>query len=219
MTYSVRFTEKMIGAFTFGEHDYQAGYRSTGSAGDAGHAAGGALMFRLTIATEDMDGFLADPTHPGVAHAYVESDVLGGRRPVEAGLFNLFVDDGPATRHMLYRLYFSDSTGRPLTLAGFKNVKPGPLTKVWPETSTLYVRVLSGHIPVADGGESADDGVVGSGILRIRPVDFAWQLSTFRASGPSLSGRGHALDSFGRLFLSELWQVFDPFRPGSHRGT
>jgi cholesterol oxidase len=209
MAYSVQFTEKVIGTFAFGEHDYVAGYRTSRG---PGAVPGGPLMFRLTIRTDDIERFVADPVHAGVANGYVQSDALGGRLPVQAGLFNLFVDEGPATRHMLYRLFFSDSTGRDLTLAGFKNVRPGPLTKVWPETSTLYVRVLDGHVPVSDGGQSADEGVVGSGILRIRPLDFAQQLTTFRGNGPSLAGRLEALDSFGQLFMSELWQVFDPLR-------
>jgi cholesterol oxidase len=97
-------------------------------------------------------------------------------------------------------------------LAGYKDVIPGPITKVWPETSTLYTRVLAGHVPVTDGGESSLQGVVGSGILRIRPLDFAWQLTTFRVHGPSRRGELMAFDAFGRLFLGELWQVFDPFR-------
>ena len=216
MSYAVQFSEKMIGAFTFGAQDYDAGYQSGLG---RGAVPGGGLMFRLTIRTDDIDAFVADRAHAAVARGYVQSDALGGRLPVEDGLFNLFVDEGPATRHMLYRLYFSDSTGRPLTLAGFKDVRPGPLTKVWPETSTLYVRVLNGHVPVTDGGQSAREGVVGSGLLRIRPLDFAWQLSTFRSRGPSLAGELRALDSFGRLFLAELWQVFDPLRPGSRHAA
>ena len=161
MTYSVQFTEKMIGAFTFGSEDYQAG---SPSGLGRGSLAGGALMFRLTIRTDDIDSFVADRVHAAVAQGYVQADVLGGRLPVQQGLFNLFVDEGSAVRHMLYRLYFSDRTGRPLTLAGFKDVRPGPLTKVWPETSTLYVRVLDGHVPVTDGGQSAREGIVGSGV-------------------------------------------------------
>ena len=207
MPYHLQFSEKMIGAFTFGETDYRKGYTS-------GLQRGGDLMFRLTISTSDVDAFVADPEHLGVAVGYVQSEVLGGRRPVETGAFNLFVDDGPHTRHMLYRLYFSDANDRPLTLAGFKNVRPGPITSVWPETSTLYVRVLSGHVPVTDGGEASDADVVGSGILRIRPLDFAWQLSTFRVHGPNRKGELQAFDAFGRLFLGELWQVFDPLRRG-----
>ena len=205
MTYSLQFTERMTGAFSFGEADYRAGYA-------AGRTAGNRLSFRLTIAADDVDAFLADPRHPAAATGYVDCDPLGGRFPVTDGAFDLFTDAGPATRHMLYRLYFADATGRPLTLAGYKDVRPGPLTAVWPETSTLYARVLNGHVPVEDGGENRTEGLVGSGILRILPTDFAWQLTTFRVHGPTLAGRVEALDSFGQLFLSELWQVFGPVR-------
>jgi cholesterol oxidase len=210
MTYSLQFTERMTGAFTFAEADYRAGY-------EAGQKTGNRLLFRLTIAAGDVDSFIADPEHGAVASGYVECDPLGGRLPVQQGAFNLFVDEGAATRHMLYRLYFADGTGRPLTLAGFKNVRPGPLTAVWPETSTLYARILDGHVPVADGGSGTTEGLVGSGILRIPPADFAWQLTTFRVHGPTWGGRVWALNAFGKLFMSELWQVFDPMRQVLHR--
>lgn len=212
MTYSLQFTERMTGAFSFAEADYRAGY-------EAGRLAGNRLEFRLTIATDDVDSFMADPQHPATATGYVSCDPLGGRFPVQQGTFNLFTAAGPATRHMLYRLYFADATGRPLTLAGYKDVRPGPLTAVWPETSTLYTRILNGHVPVADGGSSATEGLAGSGILRIPPADFAWQLTTFRVHGPTLAGRIRALDSFGELFLSELWQVFGPARQLARRAT
>jgi cholesterol oxidase len=166
-----------------------------------------------------VDRFLADPQHPATASGYVDCDPLGGRFPVQEGAFNLFTDAGPATRHMLYRLYFADATGRPLTLAGYKDVRPGPLTAVWPETSTLYVRILNGHVPVPDGGSGTTEGLAGSGILKIPPADFAWQLTTFRVHGPTLAGRIRALDSFGELFLSELWQVFGPVRRLARRAT
>jgi cholesterol oxidase len=206
MTYRLQFAEKMVGAFTFGETEYQAGYRT-------GRERGSGLMFRLTIASDDVYAFIGDRAHLAAVQGYVQSDVLGGRRPVEAGAFNLFVDEGPRARHMLYRLYFSDATGRPLTLAGYKDVGPGSITKVWPETSTLYVRVLAGHVPVTDGGADATDGIVGSGVLRIRPLDFARQLTTFRVHGPDRMGSLRAFDAFARLFIGELWQVFDPVRP------
>jgi cholesterol oxidase len=208
MTYRLQFTEKMIGAFSFGDTDYRSGY-----AGGLRSSSG--LMFRLTIATDDVEAFIADPEHLAVAQGYVESDALGGRRTVEAGAFNLFVDEGGHTRHMLYRLYFSDATGRPLTLAGYKDVRPGPITQVWPETSTLYTRVLAGHLPVEDGGAAVGEELVGSGVLRIRPLDFAWQLTTFRVHGPDWRGGLRALGAFGRLFAGELWEVFDPLRRGS----
>jgi cholesterol oxidase len=211
MTYSLQFTERMTGAFSFAETDYRTGYED-------GQKAGNRLAFLLTIGTDDVAAFVADPEHGAVARGYVECDSLGGRLPVQQGTFDLFVDEGAAVRHMLYRLYFADGTGRPLTLAGFKDVRPGPLTAVWPETSTLYSRILAGHVPVADGGSETTDGVVGSGILRIRPADFAWQLTTFRVHGPAWAGRVRAFDAFGQLFMSELWQVFNPMRKALHRG-
>jgi cholesterol oxidase len=211
VSYSLRFTERMIGAFSFAEDNYEAGFR-------AGCTDANSLLFRLTIGTEDVGAFVADPRHTAVPTGYVRCESLGGTLPVLDGTFNLFVDEGDDIRHMLYRLYFADATGRPLTLAGFKNVRPGPITSVWPETSTLYTRILSGHVPVSDGGEKVTDGIVGSGILHIRPVDFAWQLTTFRVDGPTWPGRVRALDDFGKLFMSELWQVFDPIRRGVRHG-
>jgi cholesterol oxidase len=193
----------MVGAFAFGVDDHLCGYRE-------GLASGGELMFRLTIGTDDVERFVADKEHLAAARGYMSSDVLGGRLAVQAGAFNLFVDEGPRVKHMLYRLYFSDSVGRPLTLAGFKDVHPGPLSTVWSETSTLYIRVLDGHRPVMDGGAAPISGVVGAGILRIRPLDFAWQLSTFRVHGPTRSGQLKALAAFGRLFVGELSEVFLP---------
>ena len=201
----------MVGAFTFNEKNYDVGYRN-------GQKEGSDLAFRLTIATDDVEALITDPDHKAVPNGYVQSEPLGGRLPVQAGTFDLFVDEGDNVRHMLYRLYFSDLTGRRLTLAGYKNVHPGPLTAVWPETSTLYTRILHGHVPVADGGAHAEDGIVGSGILRIRPLDFAWQLTTFRVYGPTWPGRLKALDDFGRLFMAELWQVFNPLQPGRRHG-
>lgn len=206
MSYRLEFSEKMAGAFAFGESDYRRGWQS-GTAD---------LMFRLTIATDDVDAMISDRDHPAVPRGWVGCEALGGRLPVQEGAFDLFVDEGPATRHMLYRLYFRDATGRPLTLAGYKDVRPGPLTRVWSETSTLYTRILAGHRPVEDGGREVTDGIVGSGILRIRPLDFAWQLTTFR--GGNLRGELVAFDRFGRLFVGELWQVFDPFRRGRTGG-
>ena len=105
---TVRFTEEMKGRVSFGESDYDRGY-----AGDT------RLMFHLTIGTPDIDSFVADPTHEAEAVGWVGCEDLGGRRPVERGWFNLFVDTGqPGDKRMLYRLHFADGVGHPLTLTG-----------------------------------------------------------------------------------------------------
>ncbi len=205
MTYSLQFTERMTGAFSFGEADYQAGYQ-------AGRRAGNRLLFRLTIATDDVDSFIADPRHPATASGYVDCDPLGGRFPVERGRVRPVHRRGPGDQAHALPAVLRRRHRQAAHPGRLQGRPPGPLTAVWPETSTLYVRILNGHVPVEDGGENATEGLVGSGILRIPPPDFAWQLTTFRVHGPTLAGKIEALDSFGQLFLSELWQVFGPVR-------
>src|SRR5205823_14850915 len=89
---------------------------------------------------------------------------LGGVRPVERGTFNLFVEQGDGSDRMLYRLLFEDGAGRPLTLSGFKVVRDDPGFDLWSDTTTLYTRILAGHVEAA-GGPAA--GVVAAGVLRI----------------------------------------------------
>jgi pimeloyl-ACP methyl ester carboxylesterase len=196
---SVRFTEEMKGYITFGESDYERGARE-------GPKSGTRLMFHLTIELDDLDRFAADPRREAKAEGWVGCDALGGKLPVEKGDFNLFVDDeDPATKRMLYRLFFRDSAGHPVTLSGYKVVRNDPSADVWPDTTTLYTRVLQGHVSEADENGAQ---VVASGIIRISPLDFLKQLTTFRAGGPSPISRAAALGRFGALFLGQLWQVY-----------
>jgi cholesterol oxidase len=196
--YDLRFTEEMRGWFSYGEREYERGR-------DRGRADGSSLMFHLTIAVGDVHRFIEDAEHTAQASGWIESDALGGRLPVKHGIFNLFVTHGPRGRRMLYRLFFEDAVGHPLTLSGFKEISGGTAVDVWPETSTLYVRVLQGHV---ESGEEPAATVVGSGILRIPPLAFVRQLTTFRVQGPDLPGRARALVDFVRLFAGQLVALF-----------
>jgi cholesterol oxidase len=199
---SLAFTEEMKGFVTLGESDFERGF-------DAGRDAGTAFMFHLTIVTDDLDRFIADPQHPARAEGWVESDAFGGRMAVSDGLFNLFVDEKvPGTKRMLYRLQFTGGQGQALTMTGFKEVRHGHMLRVWPETSTLYTRVLAGHI--ADAAADAQAEVLASGIIHILPRDFAHQLTTFRVHPED---RIEALPRFGTLFAGELWTVYGPGGP------
>jgi cholesterol oxidase len=174
-----------------------------------GRQLGQRLMFHLTIATDDVDRFVVDPDHQARATGWVECDVLGGRLPVAQGWFNLFVaaDDGSEeapTRRMLYRLHLGDPGDTPLTLIGHKQVHDDPGLDLWPDTSTLYVRILSGHVPA---GEDEDAPVLAAGMITIHVGDFGRQMTTFRTDGPRPV---HALEAFGRLFLGRLWEVYGP---------
>ncbi|MGH2839210.1 MAG: GMC oxidoreductase [Solirubrobacteraceae bacterium] len=197
---SVEFTEKMKGFVTFGEDDFDKGFRR-------GKRAKTRCMFHLTITMDDVERFIADRQHPGSAEGYVECDALGGRLPVEQGFFNLFVDadeDGEERKLMLYRLFLADGEGHPITLDGYKDVHNDPGIDIWDDTSTLFTRILKGHVH-PDGDEDAE--VVASGILNILPQDFAVQLTTFRVHP---AHRVDAIGRFGAMFAGNLWEVFGP---------
>jgi hypothetical protein len=49
---------------------------------------------------------------------------------------------------------------------------------------------------------------VASGVLRIRMRDFAKQLTTFRAGGPSIAAQLGALLKFGWIFAAQLAQAY-----------
>ncbi len=196
---TVEFTEEMKGYVTLGETDFRKGF-------DRGKEDGTFLMFHLTIEAEDIDAFLADPDREATARGWVRCDALGGKQPVEQGVFNLFVDtEDPDLKRMLYRLYFADGVGHPLTLSGFKLVKDDRGLDLWSDTSTLYTRILAGHV---DTAAEPTAEMVAAGIITIHLVDFAQQLTTFRSRGGSLGDRARALERFGKLFLGDLWKVY-----------
>ena len=195
----LEFTEDMKGYASFGEQDFAAGYRE-------GRQRGQALMFHLTIDIRGVDRFILDPELEAEARGFVRSEDLGGRLPVERGRFNLFVGQGDRRQQrMLYRLWFRDATGRPLTLTGFKEIRDDPGRDLWSDTTTLYTRILRGHVGPED---EADAEVVASGILRILVPDFLKQLATFRAEAPTLTDRLHVIRRFGQLFMGRLWDVY-----------
>lgn len=196
---SLSFTEEMKGFVAVGERDYEQGYR-------AGRERRSRLMFHLTISAPDIERFVADRQHEGVAEGYIECDALGGRLPVRRGVFNLFVDqrgDRPV-KHMLYRLPFSDGEGRQLTMVGFKRVEDHPGFDAWQDTTTLFTRILPGHLQPADDDRAEP---LAAGIIHIHPRDLARQLTTFRVDPPH---RVDALGRFAALFAGELWHVYGP---------
>ncbi|MDQ7991449.1 MAG: hypothetical protein AAGC63_06535 [Propionicimonas sp.] len=203
---SVAFTEQMKGFATAGETDPETGYAR-------GREADQTLMFELTITAADVQGFLADPAHAGTAAGYLDGALTGGRREVERGWFNLFVDapgTPDETRLMRYRLWVTTDHG-PVTFVGEKVVRDDRGFDLWSDTTTLFVQLFAGHLePLDDASRTAlvsgaDERLLGAGVLRIRPLDFARQLTTFTADGPGGVG---AIADFGRMFLGQLWDVY-----------
>jgi triacylglycerol lipase/cholesterol oxidase len=205
---SVQFTEDMKGYVGLGETaDYQKGF-------DAGKAASNFFWFHLTIKVPDIQFFVRDPEKSGTAEGWIQCEQFGGRRPVERGFFNCFVDVGAPqanTRNMRYRLFFRDAASKPLTLSGHKVVIDDGMHNIWRDTSTLYSKVFEGHVEMA---AEATAPVVATGILHIEPLDFAKQMTTFTSSGATFEAREQAMATFGRQFLGTLWDVYKP-RVGS----
>jgi predicted acylesterase/phospholipase RssA len=195
----LQFSEVMKGFLAVGEADYETGYVK-------GKKSGVKASFDLTIKLKGVNRFVTDPQHEADAEGSIDCEAFGGKRPVVSGKFNLFVDDGdPRHRVMNYRLWFTDASGKPLTLLGFKDVKNDPGADAWSDTTTLYTRILEGHrSPDEDGGGR----VLAGGILRLHFADFLKELTTFRVEGPSVADRAAALARFGRLFLGKLWDVY-----------
>jgi cholesterol oxidase len=204
---SVQFTEEMLGHITFGESDF-----NRGSAADRPGA--GFFKFHLTIVVDDIRRFGVDPMREAGAFGWVECDALGGRLPVERGVFNLFVDSEPGVKHMLYRLFFRDGVGHPLTMTGYKLVRDDAGFDVWRDTTTLFTRVLRGHV---EAHEDDTAELVASGVLRIRVRDFAKQLTTFRSHGPGIGQQLGALVRFGWIFLGQLAEAY-VFSKGRRNG-
>jgi hypothetical protein len=204
---SVQFTEEMLGHVTFGEADFNRGAA-------AERPGAGFLKFHLTIVVDDIERFGRDPMRQAGSFGWIECDALGGRLPVEHGVFNLFVDSEPGVKHMLYRLFFRDGVGHPLTLTGYKLVRDDAGFDVWRDTTTLFTRVLRGHVE-AEQDESAE--LVAAGVLRIRVRDFAKQLTTFRAHGPGALAKLGALTRFGWIFLGQLAEAY-VVSPGRRNG-
>ena len=207
---TVAFTEQMKGYFTLGVGDPVRAVQ-------VARLRDQRMMFELVIDTGPLERFLSDPAHPGTATGFVDADQLGGRAEVERGWFNLFVPVSARRRLMLYRLQLTSPGGRELTLVGYKDIHDDPGLDPWADTTTLYVQVLDGFITplqqMAGPGTGllpADDArVLGAGVLRIRPLDFAHQLTTFRTTGPRSAA---SLADFGRLFLGSLYRSY--LRPG-----
>jgi len=155
---------------------------------------------------EDIERFVEDEQHPATITGHVECDALGGRLEVQRGWFDLFVEAGEhgERKLMKYRLHMHDGEGHPITLRGYKDVENDPGFDLWADTSTLFTHIYAGHIE-PEGDDDAE--ILASGILHIRPTDFAVQCTTFRVHP---AHRVDALGRFGALFAGDLWEVYGP---------
>lgn len=189
---SVEFTEQMKGYYARGAPGYDTGFVT-------GQREWSQLMFQLTIGTHDLRSALADPEHRMSAHGFVRCRELGAADlPVADGEFHLFAPGrDPRRLLMRYRLPFESNRG-PMTLLGFKDVGNDGGVDAWPDTTTLYTRLVAGRDVRLD---HPDDDEFARGILRLDVPMFARQLTTFRGSVVDVA-------RFGLFFATRLVAVY-----------
>jgi hypothetical protein len=201
---SLRFHDRMSGFVSFDERDYNEAWLD-------GRRADRRCAFDLDIAIADAERFFEDREHTAPCTGQIVCEALGGELPVERGSFNLFVEEGRRQARMRYRLFARDRDGRELTLSGFKELDDDPGFDIWTDTTTLFIRILTGRVDQseedADGAQAAQR-TVATGILRIPFHGFMALLTTVRAEGGSAGEQASAIARFGRLFSGELWRVY-----------
>jgi hypothetical protein len=184
----------MEGGFAMGANDPEVGRRQA-------EKAGAELTMRATIRIEDLDAFLADPRHPGRITGTVSHPDLGQDLPASTGVFRLFSPTaGPKAKQMVYEFGFR-AGGRPLYLAGRKEVRDDSGFDMLKDTTTLFTTL---HL-----GSDARGPVIGAGILRLGLGDFGKLLTTIRATEARSPAEGAAaILRFGRFFAGELWDSY-----------
>ncbi len=206
---SLRFTEAMRGHFStqVTDPDYQRGVR-------LGRDAGSRFEFILTLICEDVNRTVAAVDHPARSVGTVVAPALSPHALLVAGGdFNLFVPQPDGSQRMRYRMKMLTREGRTYFMDGFKVIRDDPGLDAWPDTTTLYITVFD--------GDSDQAAVIGRGILRILPEDFARQLGTMVVTGArNLRQEFRARMDFGRLFLGTLFETYAniaPFLPDVRR--
>jgi cholesterol oxidase len=91
--------------------------------------------------------------------------------------------------------------GRTYYFEGSKVTHPDFVFEVWPATTTLHITLYN--------GDSATSPILGKGILRIAPQDFARQLTTMKVFNTgSLAQRLQYEARFARFFLGPLFDTY-----------
>lgn len=196
----VEFTETMRGFFST---DIKSGKFEDGY--EKGKDQDSPIEFTLTISSSDVYDMIQNPNHTARMIGTVKAPRLSSKPlSVLNGTFNLFVDDpsNVNTKLMKYSMVLNSEEGQDYYFYGYKKVhNEKRKLDLWPDNSTLFTTVYKGR--------SAKGEVVGIGILKIQPLDFAKQMTTLKATnGSSKSEELKAVADFGKFFSKSLFEVY-----------
>ncbi len=200
----ISFTETMRGYWSTAvrDEDYGRAHRE-------GQRSDSPFSFTLSVVIDDLDQLIEEDTHAARMIGTVSAPALSAEPlTVTDGIFNLFVRDeaDPAARRMRYQMRMRATDDRTYFLEGFKRIRNDFGPDIWDDTTTLYITVHDGH--------DSETPVLGRGILKIRPADFARQMSTVEVSNATTAAeriRGQAL--FGRFFAGVIFDVYGNVPP------
>jgi cholesterol oxidase len=168
--------------------------------------------FTVTIGTEDLDSALTNPGHRFAMMGTTQVSALSPKPlTLAGGEFELLSKDPDevGARRMRYRAKMNSDTGRQFFMSGFKVIRPGRLSRLWSDTTTLYITVY-------DGPDSSSP-VLGRGVLKISLDDFVRQLATIEIAGAAnREERLEATARFGRFFAGMLWETYGGVAGGPH---
>jgi hypothetical protein len=166
----------------------------------------------VTVSIPDLDQFLSAQSDGGirdrppmpadVTAGYIRCDALGGDLSVRAGTFQAFVPAGHreprSVLHlrMRYALTLQDPGGRVYELMGFKLLENDPGYDAWSDSTTLFVEIRH-------AGET-----VAIGILRISPLAFLRELTTFCGTAGSRRDRVRAVLRYQKYFATSMARTY-----------
>lgn len=205
-------TEWMRGYLGFGEHDVEAGFT-------AGLDAGTRFEHEVLIQLDDIDRFIAEPTHAAVMDGTVTCELLGGKQEFTGGTFNMLVNAAEAgTKYMFYRMPLRGRDGQPVTMLGHKTIRDDRGFDLWHDITTLSARLFDGWVdgpdvdtPVMGPALAPEDKVIAAGVIHIETSDGFRSARSFTSPGSSTVDAAAAVEKFVAFYMSRLWDVFGPF--------
>jgi cholesterol oxidase len=162
------------------------------------------MSFTLTIASDDLDDMLKNPSHEAGISGSVECEALWPTPlSVTDGRFSLFVDDPDQAdvRLMVYRMVLRNPENKQFYFHGVKTISKSSVFEAWHQTTTLAVTVFDG---ANDTGH-----LLGTGVLHISPLDFLTQLRTIEVTNaPDMKSRLEGVAEFGKFFAGVMWESY-----------
>ncbi len=194
----IQFTETMTGYFSADEiANYEAGY-------EKGIIEDSPFEFTLTVISEDVKAMLEDENHQAAMYGTVTAQKLSlTPLTVSQGVFNLCVKDteNVDTRRMNYNMKLTADNGDEFYMEGHKIIHDDPGFDPWEDTTTLYITLSS--------KPNNDGDMLGKGILKILPANFAKQLTTVKV--PNASSKAEQLNyvaRFGSFFAGQMFNTY-----------